>query len=630
MQRQSILAAAILFAAASPAAHAIIGTPTSVSINFANLSATPANDNNPQDAGFPSVYNPSGSPNPSNSNPVGATGFFVGPNPNPSYGTNNMLNIWTDPGDIYGDYEDQTNSAKNVFYSSLATGSETIVTANVIVQNLNNNYHGGGIWLGTDENHYIRLGVIYNGGNANIEMLRENEDLWTPPGNPANTGTNGLSGDGNDIADQQEQTSDTPIPNSNPQALEALSVELQLILTGSTARAQYSLDGGSTWSPVNANVPYFAGIATSPADGATVQGGFKVGVFGFGGGAGVGSPPVTDEALVSFTSFNANTYTLPNVEWNTGSGNASNTANFSNLTTTANYGNEGRVYEFGTVAGQSGVTTVTLDSALNGTLDVGGLVFSNPNGYTIAGPNGLVVNGGLIDSRAGVNTISAPMTVSGFARVDSQIHVASGSKLVLAGATVPRLNSLVIDSGGTLDLKTNSIELDYETAATDPYSTIVSYLRSGVTSGTGLISTSHVTGTALGIIDTGVTSWGTDQMFGPHYVGSNALMAADTDPRDSSQATNRDVLIMYTWLGDTNLDGKVNSADLANMAPIGTTNATWATGDFNYDGIVNADDLSLFELGDASQNAVLAPAPEPAGLLAAAPALLALRRRKNR
>ena len=300
----------------------------------------------------------------------------------------------------------------------------------MIVQNLNNNFHGGGIRLGTDENHYVRLGVIYNGGTANIEMLRENEDLWPPQ-----TNGQGQSGDGNDIADQQEVTPDT----SAGTFLNAISVELQLILTGSTARAQYSLDGGGTWLPVNAVVPYFAGLATSPADGATtVQGGFKVGVFGFGGGsASVG------EALVSFQNFAAQTSTLPNVEWNTGSGNASTTANFSNLTTTLNYGNEGRIYEFGNVAGQSGVTTVTLDNGLPGTLDVDGLLFSSTAGYTIAGPHSLVVNGGLIRSESGVNTISAPMIISGVARVDSQIEVDSGSKLILAGTTVPPLIALL-------------------------------------------------------------------------------------------------------------------------------------------------------------------------------------------
>ncbi|HEY1684346.1 MAG TPA: dockerin type I repeat-containing protein [Tepidisphaeraceae bacterium] len=605
MRRKSIIPLLVLATAATA-----VALPTSLNINFANQ---PTSTDVP-DTGFDAAYNPSPSSNPSNFNPTTASGFFIGEIPNAS---SNTLNIWTDPGDIYGDYEDATNSAHNVFYSNFATGSQTTVTANVTLTNLNNNYHGGGIWLGTDENHYIRLGVIYNGGTANVEMLRENEDLWPPQ-----TNGQGQSGDGNDIADQQEVTPDTVGPAGT--YLNTINVELQLILTGSTARAQYSLDGGNSWLPVDSQVPYFAGLATSPADGATVQGGFKVGLFGFGGGS-----TTTGEALASFQTFNAQTVTLPNVQWNTGSGNASNTANFSNLTTTANLGNEGRIYEFGNVAGQSGVTTVTLDSGLSGTLDVGGLLFSSTAGYTITGSKGLVVNGGLIRSESGVNTISAPMTVSGYARVDSQIEVDAGSKLVLAGATVPRLNSIVINGTGQLDLTTNSLELDYESSATDPFSTILGYLKSGYNkgawNGSGIISSSaaaHDAGTGLAVIDTGVTPWPRLNQFGGHNVGSNDPVSV------SPGATGRDVLIMYTWLGDVNLDGTVTESDLQAMTPM-SSGATWVNGDFNYDGAVNADDYALFQLGNALQTGVLAPAPEPGSLVFGAIALAALRRRKK-
>jgi hypothetical protein len=107
-------------------------------------------------------------------------------------------------------------------------------------------------------------------------------------------------------------------------------------------------------------------------------------------------------------------------------------------------------------------------------------------------------------------------------------------------------------------------------------------------------------------------------MFGPHYVGSAATQAV------TSLAISRDVLVMYTWLGDTNLDGVVNAADLSNISASGTT---WQTGDFNYDGKVNADDFSLYQLGDARQSGTLAAVPEPMAFLLALPALLALRRR---
>jgi hypothetical protein len=72
---------------------------------------------------------------------------------------------------------------------------------------------------------------------------------------------------------------------------------------------------------------------------------------------------------------------------------------------------------------------------------------------------------------------------------------------------------------------------------------------------------------------------------------------------------------MYTWLGDTNLDGVVDASDLAAVSPTGTT---WSTGDFNYDGQVNADDYALYMLGQAASGGanISTTLPEPSLILA--------------
>ena len=52
--------------------------------------------------------------------------------------------------------------------------------------------------------------------------------------------------------------------------------------------------------------------------------------------------------------------------------------------------------------------------------------------------------------------------------------------------------------------------------------------------------------------------------------------------------------IMYTLLGDANLDGTVNAEDFTPFSQNLGQNGMWDDGDFNYDGTVNAEDFTLF------------------------------------
>ena len=106
--------------------------------------------------------------------------------------------------------------------------------------------------------------------------------------------------------------------------------------------------------------------------------------------------------------------------------------------------------------------------------------------------------------------------------------------------------------------------------------------------------------------------------------------------------------IMYTLLGDANLDGTVNSEDFTPFSHnLGQSGMTWDEGDFNYDGTVNAEDFTPFShnLGqsatlaaqagdlDVANDISFANVPEPASMGVAATAgfgLLARRRRSLR
>lgn len=111
--------------------------------------------------------------------------------------------------------------------------------------------------------------------------------------------------------------------------------------------------------------------------------------------------------------------------------------------------------------------------------------------------------------------------------------------------------------------------------------------------------------------------------------GIGSSLAANTGAYSLGiEDTGSQVLIMYTLVGDANMDGLVNGADLAMMQAAGNV---WTQGDFNYDGKVNADDYSLFMLGDATSAALGHPVPEPAEIvICISLMLISLRRTKIR
>jgi hypothetical protein len=250
--------------------------------------------------------------------------------------------------------------------------------------------------------------------------------------------------------------------------------------------------------------------------------------------------------------------------------------------------------------------TVTVSSAGN-TLAISGGI-SGAGGLTLAG-SGTVSLSGLNFYLGATSVNSGQLNVGSSGALPATtaltVGTASVAATVLFASKVGQatVSSLAILGNSTLDLTNNSLAINYTGAS--PAATIRGYLVAGYNgdqwNGTGIISSTaaatsnHIT--ALGYTDSG------------------------------SQ-----ILIKYTWIGDTDLDGVVTADDLANMAPVGTTNATWAMGDFNYDGVVNQDDYSLFALGAAESNSqnISTTLPEPAAVAMLGVAGMGMLSRKRR
>jgi len=141
-------------------------------------------------------------------------------------------------------------------------------------------------------------------------------------------------------------------------------------------------------------------------------------------------------------------------------------------------------------------------------------------------------------------------------------------------------------------------------------SSITALVQSGYNNGgwngtSGIISTDAANNprhlTALGVIlnDNGMGS--------PLY-GTGGTIAGTFEGGVPSMD---DVLVKYTYYGDTNLNGKVDGSDYSRIDAGFQSNGSlsgWYNGDFNYDGVIDGSDYTLIDNAFNSQGAVLAAA----------------------
>jgi PEP-CTERM motif len=246
-----------------------------------------------------------------------------------------------------------------------------------------------------------------------------------------------------------------------------------------------------------------------------------------------------------------------------------------------------------------------------------------------------------------VNAGTLQLGVAGalpFANVSSGFYgttltIAGGASVVASHLATPSAVQLTaLNNSGLIDLNNNGLDLNSQNASLQ---TIWSQLQTGYNGGgwngtSGIISTDAANNpkhlTTLGVIlnDNGM---GTNT---PLYTTFEGVTPQDGD-----------VLVKYTYYGDTNLDGKVDGTDYSRIDAGYLSGGTgWYNGDFNYDGVIDGSDYTLIDNAFNTQGATLSAevasptaqvagdssaVPEPAslGLLAiGAAGLLGRRRRK--
>jgi hypothetical protein len=227
------------------------------------------------------------------------------------------------------------------------------------------------------------------------------------------------------------------------------------------------------------------------------------------------------------------------------------------------------------------------------------------------------------------------------------VNVVSGGTVAVSPATLTANRQLITTTGGIslsgstnswtskLDLGNNDLDLP-GASLTVITNQIAQGYNSGKWNGSGGILSSAAASNSTHLTTLGVIQ--NNQSGIAIYTASN--------PFDTTAPGANDILVKYTYIGDANLDGKVDGTDYSRIDNGYLMHLTgWFNGDFNYDGVVNGSDYTLIDNAFNTQGAVIsaliatpsavitdqiAPVPEPGTLaiaFAVCPWLLSRRRR---
>jgi hypothetical protein len=252
---------------------------------------------------------------------------------------------------------------------------------------------------------------------------------------------------------------------------------------------------------------------------------------------------------------------------------------------------------------------------------------------TVDGPSTIIADPGSASPIITANGSAATLVIAP-TNGATQIHVGSvaltnGASITVANASTGSTPLILLDAGSINIDQASSLNLgnNYMDVQGSSLSTVTSLIaqgyNSGLWTGNGGINSAYAGADpshlhALGVL-ANVDAAGT----GPIYTTF-----------DGAPVSQGDVLVRYTYYGDTNLDGKVDGSDYSNIDnsyisenfqngvpqnPI----SGWSNGDLNYDGVVDGSDYTLIDNAFNTQGSSLggaSPDAKVASLIAASPA----------
>jgi hypothetical protein len=231
----------------------------------------------------------------------------------------------------------------------------------------------------------------------------------------------------------------------------------------------------------------------------------------------------------------------------------------------------------------SGNHTIASAMTLNKDLDL----------YVINSSSTLTLSGAMSASGRTISQIGPGTVEYKYVRADT-LDIQKGKARILSnGSNTSKVSTLNLPSGTSLDLTNNDLIISSGSESSWEAMVKTGY-NGGAWNGTGISSstaatTNHVTG--LGIA-----------------LASNALSFTSGTMTWSGQTVSpNDVLVKYTYVGDTNLDGTINGDDYFRIDQgFGSQHGAsplrgYANGDLNFDGVINGDDYFLIDSNYSKQ-----------------------------